>query len=160
MQLCSDAYRQYEFHKVYHGVNQFCAVDLSSLYIDITKGPDVLRCPLLPPKTRHPDCPLQYFRYTRPLDRSNSRLHGRRGMGALREIDLRPFGKVSEIRSCANRSTGAIADTDALLDARSIVAQSIEVARQQKLIGNALEAHVVLSLTAGESSPSIEHQRN
>ena len=27
----------YEFHKVYHTLNQFCAVDLSSLYIDITK---------------------------------------------------------------------------------------------------------------------------
>src|SRR5439155_56698 len=25
------------FHKVYHALNQFCAVDLSSLYIDITK---------------------------------------------------------------------------------------------------------------------------
>ena len=29
--------RPYEFHKVYHTLNQFCAVDLSSLYIDITK---------------------------------------------------------------------------------------------------------------------------
>ena len=36
--------------------------------------------------------------------------------------------------------------SDALLAARSIVAQSIEIARQQKQIGNALEAHVVLSL--------------
>jgi len=40
----------------------------------------------------------------------------------------------------------AIEDATALLDARSIVAQSIEIARQQKLIGNALEANVVLSL--------------
>jgi isoleucyl-tRNA synthetase len=35
---------------------------------------------------------------------------------------------------------------DALLVARSVVSQSIEIARQQKLIGNALEARVVLSL--------------
>ena len=34
---CRDAYAAYEFHKVYHTLNQFCAVDLSSLYIDITK---------------------------------------------------------------------------------------------------------------------------
>jgi isoleucyl-tRNA synthetase len=40
----------------------------------------------------------------------------------------------------------SIGDADALLAARSIVAQSIEIARQKKLIGNALEAHVVLSL--------------
>src|SRR6201984_3415020 len=31
------AYEAFEFHKVYHTVNQFCAVDLSSLYVDITK---------------------------------------------------------------------------------------------------------------------------
>jgi isoleucyl-tRNA synthetase len=41
---------------------------------------------------------------------------------------------------------GVLADADALLEARSIVAQAIEIARQQKQIGNALEAHVVLSL--------------
>jgi isoleucyl-tRNA synthetase len=41
---------------------------------------------------------------------------------------------------------GVLADADALLDTRSIVAQAVEIARQQKQIGNALEAHVILSL--------------
>ena len=39
---CRDAYDKLEFHRVYHSVNQFCAVDLSSLYVDITK--DRLYC--------------------------------------------------------------------------------------------------------------------
>src|SRR6266704_2251180 len=34
---CRAAYEAFEFHKVYHVLNHFCAVDLSSLYIDITK---------------------------------------------------------------------------------------------------------------------------
>ena len=34
---CRSAYEKFEFHKVYHALNQFCAVDLSSLYVDITK---------------------------------------------------------------------------------------------------------------------------
>ena len=34
---CRSAYAAFEFHKVYHSINHFCAVDLSSLYIDITK---------------------------------------------------------------------------------------------------------------------------
>jgi isoleucyl-tRNA synthetase len=34
---CREAYAAYEFHKVYHTLNHFCAVDLSSLYVDITK---------------------------------------------------------------------------------------------------------------------------
>src|SRR5205807_8293755 len=34
---CRSAYEAFEFHKVYQALNHFCAVDLSSLYIDITK---------------------------------------------------------------------------------------------------------------------------
>src|SRR5438309_1030191 len=41
---CRSAYSEFQFHKVYHTLNQFCAVDLSSLYIDITK--DRLYCDL------------------------------------------------------------------------------------------------------------------
>src|SRR5256885_1940877 len=37
IQTCRSAYENFEFHKVYHTLNQFCAVDLSSLYIDIAK---------------------------------------------------------------------------------------------------------------------------
>src|SRR5205814_7755171 len=37
VQTCRSAYENFEFHKVYHALNQFCAVDLSSLYVDITK---------------------------------------------------------------------------------------------------------------------------
>lgn len=32
-----DAYDSYEFHVVYHSANNFCTIDLSKLYIDITK---------------------------------------------------------------------------------------------------------------------------
>jgi isoleucyl-tRNA synthetase len=39
---CRSAYEDFQFHKVYHTLNEFCAVDLSSLYIDITK--DWLYC--------------------------------------------------------------------------------------------------------------------
>lgn len=31
------AYEEYEFHKIYHIVNNFCSVDLSSFYLDIIK---------------------------------------------------------------------------------------------------------------------------
>ena len=39
---CRDAYEKYEFHVVYHTLNNFCSVDLSSLYLDIVK--DRLYC--------------------------------------------------------------------------------------------------------------------
>ena len=34
---CRDAYAAFEFRKVFNTLNQFCAVDLSALYVDITK---------------------------------------------------------------------------------------------------------------------------
>ncbi|MEX2578509.1 MAG: isoleucine--tRNA ligase [Verrucomicrobiales bacterium] len=46
---CREAYAAYEFRKVFNTLNQFCAVDLSALYIDITKdrmycdAPDSIR---------------------------------------------------------------------------------------------------------------------
>jgi isoleucyl-tRNA synthetase len=30
-------YQQYQFHRVYHQVNQFCVVDISALYLDVTR---------------------------------------------------------------------------------------------------------------------------
>ncbi|MCB1078313.1 MAG: class I tRNA ligase family protein, partial [Verrucomicrobiae bacterium] len=34
---CRAAYAEYEFRKVFNTLNQFCAVDLSALYVDMTK---------------------------------------------------------------------------------------------------------------------------
>ena len=34
---CLEAYDEYEFHIVYHAINKFCTIELSKLYIDITK---------------------------------------------------------------------------------------------------------------------------
>jgi len=33
----TEAYERFEFHRVYHLVNAFCAVELSSFYVDVTK---------------------------------------------------------------------------------------------------------------------------
>ncbi len=37
VKTCVEAYDRYEFHVIYHEVNNFCTVELSKLYIDITK---------------------------------------------------------------------------------------------------------------------------
>lgn len=39
---CREAYEKYEFHVVFHTLNNFCSVDLSALYLDIVK--DRLYC--------------------------------------------------------------------------------------------------------------------
>ena len=37
VKTCREAYDNYEFHIVYHAINKFCTIELSKLYIDITK---------------------------------------------------------------------------------------------------------------------------
>jgi len=37
IERCREAYEAYEFHVVYHALNNFCSVDMSALYFDIVK---------------------------------------------------------------------------------------------------------------------------
>jgi len=138
---CRAAYEKFEFHKVYHVLNQFCAVDLSSLYIDITKdrmycdAPDSSRrratraamreifdalCKLL--------APVLVFTAEEAWRRS-----------ATTSVHLQEFPQAQ------GRGREAIDQVAELLRLRGIIGQAIEHARQQKLIGNALEARVVLN---------------
>src|SRR5262245_47869899 len=138
---CRSAYEKFEFHKVYHALNQFCAVDLSSLYIDITK--DRMYCDA-------PDSP-----------------HRRATQAAMREIfdalcrllapilvftaeeAWRYWGAKSvhlqEFPQTQARGRQAIKRVEELLRLRGIIGQAIEHARQEKVIGNTLEARVVLN---------------
>jgi isoleucyl-tRNA synthetase len=145
VQQCQEAYQQYEFHKVYHGVNQFCAVDLSSLYVDITK--DRMYCDAPNARRRRATQTVLHKTFA-TLVRLIAPI-----LVFTAEEAWNSFGKSSSVHlerfpesDPSQIDHGAIEDATALLDARSIVAQSIEIARQQKLIGNGLEAHVVLSL--------------
>ncbi|MCU1349141.1 MAG: Isoleucyl-tRNA synthetase, partial [Acidobacteria bacterium] len=44
VERCRRAYEEYEFHHVYHRIVELCTVDLSALYVDITK--DTMYCEL------------------------------------------------------------------------------------------------------------------
>jgi isoleucyl-tRNA synthetase len=145
IQQCREGYQQYEFHKVYHGVNQFCAVDLSSLYIDITKDRMYCDAPSSRRRRATQTALHQTFdtlvRLIAPILVFTAE-EAWRFFGKSISIHLERFPEPDQ--SKIDRQ--AIEDGEALLAARSIVAQAIETARQQKLIGNALEAYVVLSL--------------
>jgi isoleucyl-tRNA synthetase len=52
----------------------------------------------------------------------------------------------------------AVADVEALLRVRAVVAQALESARQQKQIGNNLEAHVKLTLPIGDRVHRLDHE--
>jgi len=138
---CRAAYEAFEFHKVYHTLNQFCAVDLSSLYIDITK--DRMYCDPADAGRRRATqaamheifCALcQLLAPVIAFTAEEAWRHSKAG----ESVHLEEFPKTKD------RGDKAIVQMAELLRLRGVIGQAIEKARQDKLIGNALEAAVVL----------------
>ena len=140
---CREAYAAFEFHRVYHTLNQFCAVDLSSLYVDITK--DRMYCDR-PDSTRRRATQTVMHRVFDALCRLLAPLcpftaeeawnHG----GHETSVHLALFPD-ADARPAEPGVGGQI---EGLLALRAVISQSIEAARQEKLVGNALEAEVTL----------------
>src|SRR5256714_3153665 len=142
IQTCRSAYENFEFHKVYHTLNQFCAVDLSSLYIDITK--DRMYCdPSDSPRRRATQTAmLEVFdalcRLLAPVLVFTAEEAWRHSA---------PNGSIhlEEFPIPHNRGKQASGQVQELLRLRGIIGPAIEHARQERLIGNTLEARVVLN---------------
>jgi len=154
---CRSAYEKFEFHKVYHALNQFCAVDLSSLYIDMTKDrmycdtPDSWRrratqaamseifdalCSLLAPVLVF--TAEEAWRYSAVANIRDADQPGS-STPATTSVHLQEFPHPQ------NRGREAIEQVEELLRLRGIIGQAIEQARQEKVIGNTLEARVILN---------------
>jgi isoleucyl-tRNA synthetase len=138
---CRSAYELFEFHKVYHTLNQLCAVDLSSLYIDITK--DRMYCDA-------PDSPRR-----RATQMAMHEIYGAlcqllapvlvfTAEEAWRHSQASSSVHLEEFPRTQSQGDDARIQVTELLRLRAVIGQAIEKARQEKLIGNALEAAVVL----------------
>jgi len=138
---CRSAYEKFEFHKVYHALNQFCAVDLSSLYIDITKDRMYCDAPDSPRRRATQAAMREIFdslcSLLAPILVFTAEEAWR--YSATTSVHLQEFPQTQ------GRGRKAIEQIDDLLRLRGIVGQAIERARQEKVIGNTLEARVVLN---------------
>jgi len=138
---CRAAYEAFEFHKVYHTLNQFCAVDLSSLYIDITK--DRMYCDA-PASSRRRATQMAMHEIYGALCQLLAPVLVFTAEEAWRYSHDNSSVHLEEFPTTQNRGDQATAQMTHLLRLRGVVGQAIEKARQEKLIGNALEAAVVL----------------
>src|SRR5213596_2823480 len=154
---CRSAYAAFEFHKVYHSINHFCAVDLSSLYIDITKDRMYCDTPDSPRRRATQAAMHEIFDalcrllapvlvFTAEEAWRHSAVAGIGDAGqpgsptpATTSVHLQDFPETQ------GRGRKAIDQVEELLRLRGIIGQAIEHARQEKLIGNTLEARVVLN---------------
>ncbi|MGZ5023628.1 MAG: isoleucine--tRNA ligase [Chthoniobacterales bacterium] len=144
---CREAYAAYEFHKVYHTLNQFCAVDLSSLYVDITKDRMYCDAENAPRRRATQSAMREVFEALTKLlapilaftaDEAWSYL------GRDNSVHVQEFPAPNE----SKKDKAVEGLVDELLKLRGVIGQAVERARQEKLIGNALEARVVLRCDA------------
>jgi isoleucyl-tRNA synthetase len=138
---CRAAYEAFEFHKVYHTLNHFCAVDLSSLYVDITK--DRMYCDA-PDSPRRRATQMAMHKIFDALCRLLAPILAFTTGEAWRHLEAGGSIHLQEFPEPQERHDKASAQVTELLKLRGLIGQAIERARQEKLIGNALEAAVVL----------------
>jgi isoleucyl-tRNA synthetase len=138
---CRLAYEKFEFHKVYHALNQFSAVDLSSLYIDITKDRMYCDAPDSPRRRATQAAMREIFdalcRLLAPVLVFTAEEAWRHS--ATTSVHVQDFPQTQ------GRGRKAIEQVEELLRLRGVIGQAVEHARQEKVIGNTLEARVVLN---------------
>ena len=147
---CLSAYEAFEFHRVYQALNQFCAVELSSLYIDITK--DRMYCDAASsPRRRATQTAMNWIfdalcKLLAPiLAFTCEEAWGHRGAGGSVHLQRFPSPDTDWIdRHSSNKVHRA-------MYFRSLISREIERAQQDKLIGSPLEAKVILTVPVNET---------
>jgi len=144
------AYEAYEFHVVYHALNNFCSVDLSALYLDVRK--DVLYCERADsPARRAAQTVLASIldvlvRAMAPIlsftaEEIWSHLpHG----GRPESVFLAPFPSAVPAQWSAK---DLAAEYERLLEVRAAVTKALEDARRDGTVKQATEARAVLRAT-------------
>ncbi len=158
---CRRAYDDFEFHIVYHALNNFCSVDLSSLYLDIVK--DRLYCESAgSPARRSGQTAL--FRLLDALVRLMAPIlsftaediwsYMPSDPARPPSVLLASFPEVDE----ALRDPRVAHDWESLLTARAAVTKTLEELRQRGRIRHSLEAAVQLSAEGQLEALLTEHR--
>ncbi len=144
----NEAYENYDFHIVIHSIANFCTVDMSKLYIDITK--DRLYVEAADSKTRRAAQTAMYTilsvltRLTAPLLSYTAEeiWHTMKHISTddTRSVFLNDMPKYD----AALDFEGATAGYDKLFDLRDDVMKALELARADKLIGKSLDAKLTV----------------
>jgi isoleucyl-tRNA synthetase len=142
------AYEEFEFHSIFHALNNFCSVDMSAIYLDILK--DRLY-------TFHKDSPLRRGSQTVLLEivvaltklmapilsftaEEIWRMLPKSATVDLPSVHLSAFPKADPLWA----NTTLAVRWEQLLEVRESVQGELEKARREKVIGSSLEAKVSL----------------
>ncbi len=141
------AYRDYNFHIAFRDIHQFCAVDLSALYIDVSR--DTLYCEA-PDSFKRRACQTVLYHALRSLtllmapilsftaEEIWQRIPGKQEKESV-HLALFPDPILSEVPA------EFLKKWERLLEIRGEITKALERARKdQRLIGNTLEAQVLI----------------
>jgi isoleucyl-tRNA synthetase len=149
---CREAYDRYEFHVVYHSLNNFCVVDLSALYLDIIK--DRLYCSAPASPERRAGQTVQWLvldvlaRLMAPILSFTAEeiwAHAPAYSGKMDSVFLAGFPAVDT----AMQDDALAARWARLLEVRAAVTKALEEARKRGEIGHSLDACVRLAPADG-----------
>jgi isoleucyl-tRNA synthetase len=161
---CRRWYEEYAFHRAYRAIYDFAAVDLSSIYYDVSKDRLYTHARRWP--TRR-SAQTALWRLAHALVRLVAPLvsytaeevwqHFSRPAGAPDSVHLTSFPEPEELTAGLSETQRArLNNWDRLIEVRDAVLKSLETARQEKRIGAPLEAQV--RLRAGGALYPLLHQ--
>ncbi|AEH45247.1 isoleucyl-tRNA synthetase [Thermodesulfatator indicus DSM 15286] len=159
---CLKAYDDYEFHIVTHGIHQFCAVDLSAIFIDISR--DTLYCESPGAPSRRAVQTVLYHalsaitRLMAPILSFTAEEIWRYIPGQNKEesVHLASFPEPFVTKL----DDDFLKKWEKLMDIRSEITKALEIVRKErKIIGNSLEAEVILSAEQKELLNFLEENR-
>jgi isoleucyl-tRNA synthetase len=147
-------YEGFEFHRIYHHLNEFCSSDLSNIYFDVLK--DRLYTSAPDSRARR-SAQTAIWRIGEALVRLVAPIltftadevwsHLAKLSSRPESVHLAYFPTPEEIVGQAEEPVGTTAvqeDFDALMNFRAEAMKALEIARKEKLIGSGLEAMVVI----------------
>ncbi len=150
IQRVREAYERFEFHMVYHSLHQFCAVELSALYLDVLKDRLYVSRPDAPERRSAQstlyDLLLSLVKLMAPvLSFTAEEIWGYLPKsGEPESVLLSGFPEPP----AGYPDSALLEKWELLLKVRSEVNRALEQARREKLIGNALEAQVTIGVGA------------
>ena len=142
-----EAYRNYEFHVVYHAIHHYCTVDMSNQYLDIIK--DRLYCEVADSEQRRSAQTVMYHSLhalVRLLTPILAFTTEEMWSYIPQPADAPSSAQLADMPEPDDRYLDAALEEKwgRLMTIRGLVTRALEKARQEKSIGNSLEARVHL----------------
>ena len=159
IQQVSDAYEHYEFHRAYQCISRFCNIELSAQYHDILKDRLYTLSRQCLERRSSQSTIYQIFnilvRLLAPIltFTCDEAYEAQKGKTA-ESIHLTEWPKVEEIPE----DSAVEEELDCILGFRSQVHEKLEKMRQEKIIGQSLDAHVIIYGSSQDTLFQVLHK--